>query len=146
MTRTRSLAVLILLALAAPAQALKLIVWDRELQTKLGYGESSGDRVKVQLVKDYSGPVKVLFSREEDEKARGLYPSLQGSYQGVLKAGQLTLDVQNTPVTLTKFLNGLKLTLVVQPVGQVFSLPGLRSVTEALPLPVPVPVRPEGGH
>ncbi|GMA15671.1 hypothetical protein E5F05_21010 [Deinococcus metallilatus] len=132
MIRIRTLAFLTLLALASPAQALKLIVWDRELQTKLGYGETSGGRMTVQLVQDYSGPVVALFSREEDEKARSLYPSLQSRYDGTLKAGQLTLDVQNTPVTLAKFLSGLKLNLVLQPVGQVFILPGLRSVTDPI--------------
>ncbi|GAA5514327.1 hypothetical protein Dcar01_03082 [Deinococcus carri] len=134
MTRIFTLA-LTLLALASPAQALKLIVWDRDLQTKLGYGETSGDRMKVQLVKDYSGPVVVLFSREEDEKARALYPTLQTRYDGTLRAGQLTLDVQNTPVTLAKFLNGLKLNLVLQPTGQVFLLPGLRSTADKAPTP-----------
>ncbi|GAA5533784.1 hypothetical protein [Deinococcus aluminii] len=132
MIRIRTLAFLTLLALASPAQALKLIVWDRELQTKLGYGETSGGRMTVQLVQDYSGPVVALFSREEDEKARSLYPGLQSRYDGMLKAGQLTLDVQNTPVTLAKFLSGLKLNLVLQPVGQVFILPGLRSVTDPI--------------
>ncbi|EYB67094.1 hypothetical protein DEIPH_ctg052orf0107 [Deinococcus phoenicis] len=133
MTRTRTLALLTLLTLAAPAQALKLIVWDRELQTKLGYGETSGSRMTVQLVKDYTGPVVALFSREDDEKARGLYPTLQSRYDGTLKAGQLTLDVQNTPVTLLKLLGGLKLTLVLQPTSQVFVLPGLRSMTDTSP-------------
>ncbi|WP_272976582.1 hypothetical protein [Deinococcus geothermalis] len=133
MTRTLALVFLTLLTLASPAQALKLIVWDRELQTKLGYGETSGGRMTVQLVQDYSGPVVALFSREEDEKARGLYPNLQSRYDGTLKAGVLTLDIQNASVTLGKFLTGLKLNLVLQPAGQVFVLPGLGSLTEKLP-------------
>ncbi|MEW6421026.1 MAG: hypothetical protein AB1511_04765 [Deinococcota bacterium] len=133
MTRTLSLVFLTLLTLASPAQALKLIVWDRELQTKLGYGETSGGRMTVQLVQDYSGPVVALFSREEDEKARGLYLGLQSRYDGTLKTGLLTLEVQNTPVTLSKFLTSLKLNLVLQPAGQVFVLPGLRSLPDKLP-------------
>lgn len=86
---TRALALLLLLA--CPAQALKLVVWDNELQTKLGAGESSGGRFSVQLVKEYSGPVKVLFSQSADEKTRGLFPGLQSSYDGLLKNGQLTV-------------------------------------------------------
>lgn len=130
MIRIRTFALLTLLALACPAGALKLIVWDRDLQTKLGYGESSGSQMTVQLVRDYSGPVVVLFSREEDEKARGLYPTVKSRYDGTLRTGQLTLDVQNTSVTLARFLSGLKLNLVLQPTTQVFVLPGLRTVTD----------------
>lgn len=140
MTRPLPLALLTLFALASSAQALKLTVWDPELQLKVGYGETSGTRMTVQLVRDYSGPVKVVFSREEDEKARSLYPSLQSSYPGTLKAGQLTLEVGNTTVTLARFLSGLKLTLTSQPTGQIFSLPGLRNVTDKTP-----PDRPDQG-
>lgn len=132
MTRPHVL-VLTLLALATPAQALKLTVWDPELQLKVGYGETNGSRMTVQLVKDYSGPVVALFSREDDEKARGLYPSLQSRYPGILRNGQLTLEVGNTNVTLTRFLSGLKLTLSTPPAGQVFTLPGLRTVLDRAP-------------
>ncbi|WP_034387990.1 hypothetical protein [Deinococcus sp. YIM 77859] len=130
MIRSRPLALLTLLALASPAGALKLIVWDRDLQTKLGYGESSGNQMTVQLVRDYSGPVVVLFSREEDERNRGLYLTVKSRYDGTLKAGQLTLNVQNMPVTLARFLSGLKLNLLLQPTAQVFLLPGLRTVAD----------------
>lgn len=125
---------LTLLALAAPAQALKLTVWDPELKIKVGYGESSASRMTVELLRNYNGPVKLVFAREDDEKARGLYPTLQGSYEGTLKAGMLTLNVGNSTVTFNKFLSGLKLNLVVQLTGQapgqVFTLPGLRAATE----------------
>lgn len=128
----RSLALLTLLALATPAQALKLIVWDPELQTVLGYGESSGGRITVQLLQDYAGPVKVLFSREEeeDEKARGLYSGVQSGYNGTLKAGQLTLKAQGNDVTLTKFLSTVKLSVQLQPAVQILELPGLRTAPE----------------
>ncbi len=130
MNRFRPLALLTLLALASPAQALKLIIWDRELQTKLGYGETSGNRMVVQLVPDYAGPVVVLFSRDDDDKARGLYPALKSRYDGDLKGGQLTLDAPSGTVTLARFLTGLKLTLQTQTAGQSLSLPGLRAVPE----------------
>lgn len=103
MNRT-ALILLSLLALAAPAQALKLIVWDSELQTKLGAGESSGNKFSVQLVKDYSGPVKVIFSQSADEKTKGLFPGLQSSYDGTMKNGQLTL-LTGTALTSTASTN-----------------------------------------
>ena len=122
---------LLLLLLASPVQALKLVVWDNEMQTKVGAGESSGNRFNVQLVKDYSGPVKVLFSQSADEKARGQFPGLQSSYDGLLKNGQLSLLVPEKVVpdknqrgpaslqnatedsqSLSKFLQQYKLNLV----------------------------------
>ena len=81
----------LLLLLACPAHALKLVVWDNEMQTKLGAGESSGNRFNVQFVRDYSGPVRVIFSQSADERSRGLFPGLQSSYDGLLKNGQLSL-------------------------------------------------------
>lgn len=133
---------LLLLALASPAQALKLIVWDSEMQTKLGAGESSGNRLSVQLVRDYSGPVKVIFSQSNDEKSKNAFAGLQSSYDGLLKNGQLSLLTDaapsaNTmlrmsvpapdaaaptapnPTPLSKFLQQYKLTLVGQPTGHV---------------------------
>lgn len=149
MNRLPALAFLTLLPLAAPAQALRLIVWDRELQTKLGYGETNGDKMVVQLVKDYSGPVVVLFSRDDDEKARALYPTLKSRYDGTLKGGQLSLDTPNGSLTLARFLAGFRLTLQAQPAGQTLGLPGLRSVASAAqdrlnPAPLP-PVRTDLG-
>ena len=127
MTRFRILATLLLLTLASGAGALKLSIWDPELQIQVGYGETSGSRMTVQLVRNYSGPVVLLFSRNDDEKERGVYASVQRSYPGILKAGQLTLEVGNTEQTLARFLAGLKLSLTVQPAGQSFTLPGLRT-------------------
>ncbi|WP_245872785.1 hypothetical protein [Deinococcus planocerae] len=128
MTLTRTLALLTLLAFASPAQALKLIVWDRELQTKLGYGETNGKGgMTVQLVRDYTGPVVALFSREEDEKAAGLYANVQSRYDGFLRAGQLTLETPGGSLPLKRFLDGLKLNLLPQPTGQTLLLPGLRA-------------------
>lgn len=142
---------LCLLLLACPAQALKLVVWDNEMQTKVGAGESSGNRFNVQFVKDYSGPVKVIFSQSADERAKGLFPGLQSSYDGLLRNGQLTLDtepaakgrssaaVQNAPLggallpsnqTLSRFLQQYKLNVVGTPNSQLvdptFGLPDFK--------------------
>lgn len=139
--KRRTLSLILLLALAAPAQGLKLIVWDRELQTKLGYGESSGSKFSVQTVPNYSGPVVVLFSQTDEEKARGAFPGLQSRYDGTLKAGQLILQAPeqrlsaqsvnsaapNTPLTLARFLAAFKLSVSGQPSGQTLSLPGLKA-------------------
>lgn len=81
--------------LASPAGALKMSIWDREMQTTLGAGESSGSRFNVQLIKNYSGPVIVIFSQSDEEKRSGLYTGLQNRYDGVLKNGQLTLMPDN---------------------------------------------------
>ncbi|MDL2343256.1 hypothetical protein QOL99_03730 [Deinococcus sp. MIMF12] len=139
MTRFRTLAALLLLTLASGAGALKLRVFDPELQLNLGYGESSGGRMTVQLVRNYSGPVVLLFSRSEDERNEGLFLNLQPRYLGVLKAGQLTLEVGNTEQTLARFLGGLKPALSVQLVTQSLTLPGLRTAT-------PEKAAPEGGR
>ncbi|MPY67039.1 hypothetical protein F8S09_10110 [Deinococcus sp. SDU3-2] len=139
MTRLLTLATLLLLTLVSGAGALKLRVFDPELQLNLGYGESSGGRMTVQLVRNYSGPVVLLFSRSEDERNEGLFLNLQPRYLGTLKAGQLTVEVGNTEQTLTRFLSGLKLSLTLQPVSQSFTLPGLRTtLTEK--------TAPEGGR
>ncbi|ANE44646.1 hypothetical protein [Deinococcus puniceus] len=139
--KRRTFLLILLFALAAPAQGLKLIVWDRELQTKLGYGESTGNKFSVQLVPNYSGPVVVLFSQTDEEKAKGSFPGLQSRYDGTLKAGQLTLQAPeqrmstqtanaaaaNTTLTLARFLSTFKLSVSGQPSGQTLSLPGLKS-------------------
>lgn len=142
---------LCLLLLACPAQALKLVVWDNEMQTKVGAGESSGNKFNVQFVKDYSGPVKVIFSQSADERAKGLFPGLQSSYDGLLRNGQLSLNtepdaksrgavVQNAPLggvlspnsaqSLGKFLQQYKLSVVGTPNSQSndsgFGLPDLK--------------------
>lgn len=127
MTRFRTLAALLLLTLAPWAGALKLRVLDPELQLNLGYGETSGSRMTVQLVRNYSGPVVLLFSRSEDERNEGLFLNLQPRYLGILKAGQLTVEVGNTEQTLARFLGGLKPPLTVQFLSQSFTLPGLRT-------------------
>ncbi|MVN88832.1 hypothetical protein GO986_19000 [Deinococcus sp. HMF7620] len=118
------LALLTLLMLATPASALKLIVWDRDLLTKLGDGESSGGRVTLRLVTDYSGPVVVLFAPTEEERTRGGLSALKSRYVGTLDDGQLTLEGGQS---LSRLLSGFKLSLGVQPAGQSLSLPGLRN-------------------
>lgn len=130
-----------LLALCPPALGLKLTVRDPELQTSLGYGESSGGKFNVKLVADYEGPVVVLFSQSDDEKSRGLFPGLKNSYDGVLRGGQLFLNsdvaasstkmqapaaapslrsmsVPATGTSLGRFLQPFKLTVSLQTTGQ----------------------------
>ena len=126
---------LCLTALAPAAQGLKVQVWDRELQTKVGDGETSGSRLIMQFVGDYDGPVVVLFAQTDEEKSRVTFPGLKSSYNGVLSKGQLTLQLPgaaganaaNTSLTLSKFLSPFKLTLSAQPAGQALSLPGLKT-------------------
>lgn len=129
-----------LLALCPPALGLKLTVRDPELQTSLGYGESSGGKFNVKLVADYEGPVVVLFSQSDDEKSRGLFPGLKNSYDGVMRGGQLFLNteaaaaasakvsgvsptlrsmsVPATGTSLGRFLQPFKLTVSLQTTGQ----------------------------
>lgn len=98
MMKRTSLALLSLLALAAPAQALKLIVWDPDFKNKVAYGESIAGRFTVKYDKDYTGPVVALFSQTDDEKAKGTYAGLRGSYEGALRGGQLLLNVDGAAV------------------------------------------------
>jgi hypothetical protein len=127
-----------LLALCPPALGLKLTVRDPELQTSLGYGESSGGKFNVKLVADYEGPVVVLFSQSDDEKSRGLFPGLKSSYDGAMRGGQLFLNADAAPsakvgtasanvrsmsvpatgTSLGRFLQPFKLTVSLQTTGQ----------------------------
>ncbi len=121
---------LVTLLLQTSAGALQVIVWDRDLQTKLGYGELSGSKLNLQLVTDYSGPVVVLFARDGSEKSA--YSGLAARYDGVLRNGQLGLDTPGSAdnVTLSKFLGSFKLSLSVQGAGQNVTLPGLKIAPE----------------
>ncbi|WP_175607514.1 hypothetical protein [Deinococcus marmoris] len=138
------LPLLCLTALVPAAGALKVQVWDRELQTKVGDGESSGSKLVMQFVGDYDGPVVVLFAQTDEEKSRVMFPGLKSSYNGSLSKGQLTLQVPgvsgasvtrdsaaNTSLTLSKFLTPFKLTLSAQPAGLSLSLPGLKTTDTA---------------
>lgn len=133
MMKKTTLALLALLAFATPAQALKLVVWDLDLKNKVAYGESLGGKFTVRFDKDYSGPVIALFSQTEEEKAKGTYAALQNRYSGVLRGGQLLLEVEDGPaataavsartspqpsVTLRELLQPFKLAVSVQPTGQ----------------------------
>ncbi|PTA67522.1 hypothetical protein [Deinococcus arcticus] len=118
------IALLTLLTLTAPAGALQLIVWDREMNIKLGSGESSGGRMTVRLVDDYDGPVVVLFAPSEDERARGAFGGLKSRYTGTLNDGQLLLE---GGVSLARLLTPFKLSVGLQRAGQPVSLPGLRN-------------------
>ncbi|UBV42531.1 hypothetical protein LAJ19_13015 [Deinococcus taeanensis] len=126
---TRFLTALIAtLTLSASAGALQLIVWDRDLSTKLGDGESAGGRVTVRLAGAYEGPVVVLFAPSDEERARNAFPGLKSRYAGTLVNGQLSLlgEERAAPQSITKFLTGFRLTTNVQVSGQALSLPGLR--------------------
>ena len=133
MMKKTTLALLFLLALASPAQALKLIVWDLDLKNKVADGESIGGKFTVRFDKDYTGPVIALFSQTEDEKAKGTYAGLQNRYSGALRGGQLFLELEDGPapagtrtqvqapqpnVTLRELLQPFKLAVSVQPTGQ----------------------------
>lgn len=126
-TLFRPLKVLTLLALlsGASARAVQLVVWDPQLQTKLGYGEVVGGKLNVQLVADYSGPVVALFSKETGDGPQ--YAALNTRYSGQLRGGTLTLNDGGTVVSLSKFLSGFKLTPSFQNTARTFSLPGLKT-------------------
>ena len=109
----------------AQAQAVQLVVWDTQLQTKLGFGESVGGKMNLQLVTDYSGPVIALFSRDDSEK--NTYPGLMPRYSGQLKGGVLTLEDGGVSQTISKFLAPYKLTPALQNTTKTFSLPGLKT-------------------
>ena len=113
---------------SAPVQAVQLVVWDPQLQTKLGYGEVSGGKLTLQLVPDYSGPVVALFSRDESEK--NSYPGLLPRYSGQLRGGALSLEDGGSVLTLSKFLSVFKLTPSLQNPVKTFSLPGLKPPSE----------------
>lgn len=102
MMKIISTLVAVLLTLASSAGALKMSIWDREMQTTLGVGESSGNKFNVQLIKSYSGPVVILFSQTDEEKRSGTYSALQNRYDGILKNGQLTvMNADDSPATVT---------------------------------------------
>lgn len=144
---TRKLLLLALLLIPAHAQALKLTLWNRDLTSKVGAAESSGNKFNLQVVKEYSGPVIALFSQSEDERKAGLFPGLQNRYDGFLKAGQLSLllpddrseAADNVPgnaaaapaIGLGKLLQPYKLNVAVQftgllPENNSFSVLGVR--------------------
>ncbi|GGK40235.1 hypothetical protein GCM10008955_37490 [Deinococcus malanensis] len=124
---SRFLIPLLLLVLASPAGALQFIVWDRDFQTKVGYGESSGGKFNVQLLPRYSGPVVVLFSQTDEERRRATFPTLLSRYDGFLRGGQLIIETPgNDDVTLSKFLATFRLSVSVQSTGQTLTLPGLK--------------------
>ena len=133
MMKRNSLALLSLLALSTPAQALKLVVWDPDLKNKVAYGETSGGRFNVKYDKDYSGPVVALFSQSEDEKARGTYSGLRSSYEGVLRGGQLLMALEGEASTaarnsgaallpLPRLLQPYKLNVNIQPTSLLLPL------------------------
>ncbi|GAA5437014.1 hypothetical protein [Deinococcus aquaticus] len=115
------------LLLSTPTHALKISVWDSELQTKLGDGESSGGQLRVRLVGDYSGPVVVLFAPSDEERTRNTFPALKSRYSGVLRGGMLDLQLENGPQTITRFLTAFKLTVSLQVPGTPMTLPGLKA-------------------
>lgn len=121
-------ALLTTLLLSSPAAALQLIVWDRDLSTKLGDGESSGGKVTVRLAGDYNGPVVVLFAQSDDERARNAFPGLKSRYVGTLSGGTLNIVAEDRAAaqSITKFLGTYRLSANVQVASAAVSLPGLR--------------------
>ena len=124
-TPLRPFVALVALLTSAPAQAVQLVVWDTQLQTKLGYGETVNGKLNLQLVTDYSGPVIALFARDDSEK--NSYPGLLPRYSGQLRGGVLTLEDDGLPITLSRFLAPFKLTPSLQNTVRTFSLPGLKT-------------------
>ena len=118
MMKKTVLALAALSALSLPAQALKLTLWDRDLQTKVAYGESVGGKFNVKFDKDYEGPVIALFSQTDDERARGSFGGLQSSYTGRLQDGQIVLEVASKSVPLARLLQTFKLPVTLQPSGR----------------------------
>ena len=129
------LALLTPLTAPSPASALQLLVWDRDLSTKLGDGESSGGKVTVRLAGDYSGPVVVLFAQSDEERARNAFPGLKSRYVGSLVNGQLNImsEERSAAQSITKFLSGYRLTATVQVASSALSLPGLRKAPPPAP-------------
>ncbi|WP_293911698.1 hypothetical protein [Deinococcus sp.] len=125
------LTLLLALLLHSGASALQVIVWDRDLQTKLGYGELSGGKLNVQLVPDYTGAVVVLFARDGSEK--NSYAGLQSRYDGVLRNGKLNLDTPDSAdnVPFDRFLSTFKLGLSLQNAAQNVTLPGLKAAPDS---------------
>ena len=115
-------AALMLLALAccsAPAQALDMMVWDKALQTKLAYGQTeqtaSSKVLSGQVLRGASGPVVVLFSLDEAEKARRAFGTLESRYEGELKDGKLLLKLPGGVQSLEKLLEGYGFKLDLKP-------------------------------
>ncbi|MFC6591946.1 hypothetical protein ACFP81_07960 [Deinococcus lacus] len=97
-----------LLFLVPSAQSLQMMVWDRDLETKLGYGQTRSGRMEAELVENYTGPVVVLFST--DGEAEGpQYDGLKSRYEGTLDGGKLLLKVGNSSQSLGRFLDEYKL-------------------------------------
>lgn len=100
------------------SSALKLTIWNPELTTKIGAGESlAAGKFSLQTVKGYNGAVVVVFSQSEEDKK--IMPTLQGSYFGTLNNGQLALypekekKAENT-ITLQKLLSPYKYIFSIQ--------------------------------
>jgi hypothetical protein len=126
------LTIIFALLLHSGASALQVIVWDRDLVTKLGYGELSGNKLSVQLVPDYTGAVVVLFAQSSSEKEKNTFSGLQSRYDGVLRGGQLSLDTSESGenVPFAKFLSTFKIGLSLQNAAQNITLPGLKVAPE----------------
>lgn len=104
------------------SQALKLTVWNPDLTTKVGAGETSGNRFPVFFVKDYNGPIVALFSQTDEEKKINSFSGLQNKYNGTLKNGQLMIysdDKKENEVSISKFLSYYKLTVSMSSVTSI---------------------------
>lgn len=81
------------------SQALTLIVWDTEMQTKVGWGKSQNDKFLLSVLPDYDGPVIAVFSPSDKEKANNSYSKLKNRYNGQLKKSKLSLELVTTDST-----------------------------------------------
>lgn len=110
----------LLLVLGGAASALVVNITDRDLQGRLGYGESSGKSITVQLSPEATGPVKIFLIDD-----RGAVTSYSGTVQG----NSIILD-DPPGVPLRSLLASRGLTLVIERASggaRSFSLPGLKA-------------------
>lgn len=96
------------LTLALSAHPLEVIVFDNTLQRVVGYGQQTGDQLRLEVQEDYSGPVVSMIVRDK-----------ASSVPGMLTGGQLTLNTPNGTTTMAQYLDtlgiNLKLTVVKTP-------------------------------
>lgn len=96
------------LTLALSIPPLEVIVFDNSLQRVVGYGQQSGDQLRLEVQEDYNGPVVSMIVRDK-----------ASSVPGMLTGGQLTLNTPNGSSTMAQYLDtlgiNLKLTVVKTP-------------------------------
>lgn len=98
-------------AASTQAHALDMMIWNTGMETKLAYGESQGQVLRGQIVREAAGSVVILFSRSDVERSRSLYSSLKTRYEGEIRGGQIFVKLPGGMQPLEKFLDGYKLRL-----------------------------------